>query len=122
MATVVVSEAAASGLPGRDGAHYAVADDDEAFARRALELLAQPETARQMGEAARRLVLETHRLENEADDTLNQKLAILYDGVAGIPELISQMRWGEICGLLEDATDRAEDVADVLEGIYFKNG
>ena len=55
----MVSEAAASGLPGRDGAHYAVADDDEAFARRALELLAQPETARQMGEAARRLVLET---------------------------------------------------------------
>ena len=55
----LVSEAAASGLPGRDGAHYAVADGNEAFARRALELLAQPETARQMGEAARRLVLET---------------------------------------------------------------
>lgn len=74
------------------------------------------------GEEIRRLVLETHRLENEADDTLNQKLAILYDGVTDIPGLISQMRWGEICGLLEDATDRAEDVADVLEGIYFKNG
>lgn len=74
------------------------------------------------GEEIRRLVLETHRLENEADDTLNQKLAILYDGVTEIPELIAQMRWGEICGLLEDATDRAEDVADVLEGIYFKNG
>lgn len=74
------------------------------------------------GEEIRRLVLETHRLENEADDTLNQKLAILYDGVTDIPDLISQMRWGEICGLLEDATDRAEDVADVLEGIYFKNG
>ncbi len=74
------------------------------------------------GEEIRRVVLETHRLENEADDTLNQKLAILYDGVTEIPALISQMRWGEICGLLEDATDRAEDVADVLEGIYFKNG
>jgi uncharacterized protein Yka (UPF0111/DUF47 family) len=74
------------------------------------------------GEEIRRVVLETHRLENEADDTLNQKLAILYDGVTDIPHLISQMRWGEICGLLEDATDRAEDVADVLEGIYFKNG
>ena len=74
------------------------------------------------GEEIRLLVLETHRLENEADDTLNQKLAILYDGVTDIPDLISQMRWGEICGLLEDATDRAEDVADVLEGIYFKNG
>ena len=74
------------------------------------------------GEDIRRLVLEIHRLENEADDTLNQALAVLYDGVTEIPELISQMRWGEICGLLEDATDRAEDVADVLEGIYIKNG
>ena len=43
-------------------------------------------------------------------------------GVTEIPQLIAQMRWGEICGLLEDATDRAEDVADVLEGIYLKNG
>ncbi len=74
------------------------------------------------GEDIRRLVLEIHRLENEADDTLNQALGVLYDGVTEIPELISQMRWGEICGLLEDATDRAEDVADVLEGIYIKNG
>ena len=74
------------------------------------------------GTEIRRLVLETHRLENEADDTLNQALADLYDGVTEIPDLISQMRWGEICGLLEDATDRAEDVADVLEGIYLKNG
>lgn len=74
------------------------------------------------GDEIRRLVLETHRLENEADDTLNQALAELYDGVTTIPELIAQMRWGEICGLLEDATDRAEDVADVLEGIYLKNG
>jgi uncharacterized protein len=74
------------------------------------------------GEDIRRLVLEIHRLENEADDTLNQALAVLYDSVTEIPELISQMRWGEICGLLEDATDRAEDVADVLEGIYIKNG
>lgn len=74
------------------------------------------------GEEIRRLVLEIHRLENEADDTLNQKLAILYDGVTEVPQLISQMRWGEICSLLEDATDRAEDVANVLEGIYLKNG
>ncbi|MDQ2653770.1 MAG: DUF47 family protein [Chloroflexota bacterium] len=86
---------------------------------RAMPLLAE---VGKRGEEIRRVVLETHRLENEADDTLNQKLAILYDGVTDIPHLISQMRWGEICGLLEDATDRAEDVADVLEGIYFKNG
>jgi predicted phosphate transport protein (TIGR00153 family) len=74
------------------------------------------------GDEIRRYVLEIHRLENEADDVLNQAMAGLYDGVDDIPALISQMRWGEICGQIEDATDRAEDVSDVLEGIYLKNG
>jgi uncharacterized protein len=74
------------------------------------------------GEEIRRHVLEIHRLENEADDTLNQSLATLYDDATDIPSLIACMRWGELYGLLEDATDRAEDVADVLEGIYLKHG
>lgn len=73
-------------------------------------------------EDIRRHILEVHRLENEADDALNQALATLYDGVTDIPGLITRMRWGELIGLLEDATDRAEDVADVLESIYLKNG
>jgi predicted phosphate transport protein (TIGR00153 family) len=74
------------------------------------------------GEEIRRHVLEIHRLENEADDVLNQALGTLYDPAVDIPTLISCMRWGELYGLLEDATDRAEDVADVLESIYLKNG
>ncbi len=74
------------------------------------------------GEEIRRHVLEIHRLENEADDILNQALATLYDQAVDIPTLVSCMRWGELVGLLEDATDRAEDVADVLEGIYLKHG
>jgi len=74
------------------------------------------------GEEIRRNVLEVHRLENEADDVLNQALATLYDEATDIPSLVTCMRWGEIYGLLEDATDRAEDVSDVLEGIYLKHG
>jgi predicted phosphate transport protein (TIGR00153 family) len=74
------------------------------------------------GEELRRQILEIHRLENEADDALTQALAVLYDDVDDIPTLVSRMRWGELVGLLEDATDRAEDVADVLEGIYLKHG
>lgn len=74
------------------------------------------------GEEIRRHILEIHRLENEADDILNQSLATLYDTATDIPSLVSSMRWGELYGLLEDATDRAEDVADVLEGIYLKHG
>jgi predicted phosphate transport protein (TIGR00153 family) len=71
--------------------------------------------------ALRRQILEVHRLENEADDALNQALAHLYDGVTEIPALVTAMRWGELLGLLEDATDRAEDVANTIEGIMLKN-
>ena len=74
------------------------------------------------GDEIRRHVVEIHRLENEADDVLNKSLATLYDDVPDIPTLVTCMRWGELDGLLEDATDRAEDVADVIEGIYLKNG
>jgi uncharacterized protein Yka (UPF0111/DUF47 family) len=74
------------------------------------------------GEAIRRHVVEIHRLENEADDVLNEALASLYDDATDIPSMITSIRWGELYGLLEDATDRAEDVADVLEGIYLKHG
>lgn len=70
----------------------------------------------------RRQILEIHRLENEADDALNQALATLYDGATDIPTLVCAMRWGELYGLLEDATDRAEDVANVLEAIMLKHG
>jgi uncharacterized protein Yka (UPF0111/DUF47 family) len=71
--------------------------------------------------ALRAHVVEIHRLENEADDALNQALATLYDEATDIPTLVRCMRWGELYGLLEDATDRAEDVADTLEGIVLKH-
>ncbi len=73
------------------------------------------------GDEIRRYVLEIHRLENEADDALGDALATLYDGATDIPTLVCAMRWGELYGLLEDATDRAEDVADMLEGIVLKH-
>lgn len=68
----------------------------------------------------KRHAVELHRLENEADDALNDALATLYDGVTEVPELIRSLRWGELYGLLEDATDRAEDIGDRLEGIVAK--
>lgn len=64
--------------------------------------------------------VETHRLENEADDVLNDALATLYDGVTEVPELIEALRWGELYGMLEDATDRAEDIGNRLEAIVAK--
>jgi glycosyltransferase involved in cell wall biosynthesis len=56
---VLLTSAAATGLPGQDGVHFAVADSDEGLAQRALDLLARPEWARAMGENARRLVMES---------------------------------------------------------------
>jgi sugar transferase (PEP-CTERM/EpsH1 system associated) len=56
---VLLTSAAATGLPGTDGVHFAVADTDAAIAGRALDLLALSGAARAMGDAARQLVVET---------------------------------------------------------------
>ena len=68
----------------------------------------------------RHYIVEINRLEDEGDDALNRALAGLYCGASDIPSLIKAIRWGEIYQLLEDATDRAEDVANTLEGIQTK--
>lgn len=68
-----------------------------------------------------RYTVEINRLENEADDALSQALSTLYEGVTEIPELIKSLRWGELYGMLEDATDRGEDIANTLEAIVLKN-
>lgn len=75
---------------------------------------------RKEAQGLKRQAVELHRLENEADDALNKALATLYDGVTEVPELIRSLRWGELYGMLEDATDRAEDIGDRLEGIVAK--
>jgi len=56
---VLATSAAATGLPGKDGVHFAIADSDEALAQRALDLLARREAAEEMGGVACRLVVET---------------------------------------------------------------
>jgi hypothetical protein len=78
------------------------------------------EQAGKKAKELQRCALELHRLENEADDVLNQALADLYDGVTQVPELISSLRWGEIYGLLEAATDDGENIGHTLEGILIK--
>lgn len=68
-----------------------------------------------------RHLVEIHRLENEGDDLLDQAMGSVYEGITEVPALIKAMRWGELYQLLEDATDRAEDVANTLEGIVLKH-
>ena len=55
---VVLTPAAASGIPGEDDVHFAVAETDEALIERSLALLARRPAARALGEAARRLVVD----------------------------------------------------------------
>ena len=68
-------------------------------------------------EALERQVAEIHRLETEADEVVHDGLAGLYDGVMAIPGFVSAMGWGEVYGLLEETTDRAETAANTLQGI-----
>jgi predicted phosphate transport protein (TIGR00153 family) len=66
----------------------------------------------------RECMIEVNRLENEADAVLRSGLVHLVERPDEVFELI---RWKEVFGLLEEATDRAEDVADVLNGIVVEN-
>lgn len=62
--------------------------------------------------------VEINRLENEADATVRFALAELFDGTP-ITEVI---KWREIYEHLENAADKGEDVANVLEGVVLKHG
>jgi hypothetical protein len=84
----------------------------------AVPLLDQPREAAKL----RGHLVELHRLENEADAFLNQALGGLYTGVREVPQLIAAIQWGDIYSLLERATDRAEQVAVVLETVLVKRG
>jgi predicted phosphate transport protein (TIGR00153 family) len=66
-------------------------------------------------------LVEINRLENQGDRQLEEALAALYRDDTDLPALIEGLKWKEVYELLEVATDRAEDVADVLESIVLKN-
>ena len=63
--------------------------------------------------------VEINRLENEADRTHQQAVMRLFDDER---DPISVMKWKETLDFLEDATDRCEDVANVIEGVMVKHG
>src|SRR2546425_3610242 len=76
---------------------------------------------RREADQLQRATQEIHRLGNEADDLPPGAIAHLYDGVTEVPELIKAMRWNDIYQLLEDTTDKSENVATVLNNIALKN-
>jgi uncharacterized protein len=63
--------------------------------------------------------VEVNRLENAADDVLDESLRRLFEEEKNA---ITVMKWKEMLDLLEQATDRCEDVANTLESIVVKHG
>ena len=63
--------------------------------------------------------VEINRLENEADRAHQQAVSRLFDEE---PNPLVVIKWKETLDFLEDATDRCEDVANVIEGVIVKHG
>ena len=63
--------------------------------------------------------VEINRLENEADRTHQAAVQRLFDEEQNP---LAVMKWKETLDFLEAATDRCEDVANVLEGVVVKHG
>ena len=63
--------------------------------------------------------IEVNRLENEADRVHNQAVSKLFEDEKDPIEI---MKWKETFDFLEDASDRCEDVANVIEGVMVKHG
>ena len=62
--------------------------------------------------------VEINRLENAADRIFRSVIAELFDDSTDVAQII---KWREIYEHMESATDRCEDVANVLEGVVLKN-
>jgi len=62
--------------------------------------------------------MEMNRIENMADRVYRAAMAELFDGELDITQVI---KWREIYEHMESATDRCEDVANVLEGVALKH-
>jgi hypothetical protein len=62
--------------------------------------------------------IEVNRLENEGDEILRNALADLFRGATD-PLLV--LKWKEVYEALENATDRCEDVANIIEGVVLEH-
>ena len=68
--------------------------------------------------ATLKLCIDISRLENEADAILRRSVARLFKEEK---DPIVVIKWKEIYETLESATDRCEDVANIIEGVLLEN-
>ena len=81
---------------------------------RAMPQLRHPAKLKQVLERC----VEINRLENMADRVFRSAMGELFDDSTDIAQII---KWREIYEHMESATDRCEDVANVLEGVALKH-
>lgn len=77
----------------------------------AVSLLAKPAGMNQH-------IVEIHRLENEADDVYFRAIGELFRNET---DPIKIIKWKELYEILENATDRCESVANIIESIVIKH-
>ncbi len=65
------------------------------------------------------LTVEVNRIEKEADKIYKDALGRIFDEER---DPIAVIKWKEILSLLEQATDRCEDVSNLLESVVVKHG
>jgi predicted phosphate transport protein (TIGR00153 family) len=65
------------------------------------------------------ICVEINRLENEADHIYRRALAELYRTGSGI-DPVEIMKWRDILDNIEEATDRCEDVTNIVEGVVLE--
>ncbi len=63
-------------------------------------------------------VLEINRLEHEADRIASRARNEIFSNNVEVKQIL---KWRDIYDDLEQATDRAEDAGDILEGIVLKH-
>jgi uncharacterized protein len=66
-----------------------------------------------------KLCIDINRLENECDAILRRSVARLFKEEK---DPIMVIKWKEIYENLEDASDRCEDVANIIEGVILEHG
>lgn len=76
------------------------------------------QNVKRRAEDIRKACIEVNRLENEGDQILQGALADLFRGTTD-PLLV--MKWKDVYEALENATDRCEDVANVIEGVVLEH-
>jgi len=84
-----------------------------------MDLLAEAMAGLDGGKGIIELVARVNQLEKEADRVHQDAIVSLFDNEK---DPIAVIKWKEIFDFLEAATDRCDDVANLLQGVVVKHG